>query len=260
MKLRWNSAHDSEIDRKRYESENIVHLSNNLLNLGDGYLDFPKQHIPPFECYYKMVENFYAHIPGPIRVLEIGAGTGQHTKHLLSSKTLVTVLDISESAIAIIEKRFKEQLKGVIGNIESLPFEKESFDLVVSCGALSYGDPEKMDPEICRVLKPGGSLIVLDSLNHNLIYRTNRWFRYLRGNRTLSTILRIPTLQRLQKLGTKFNVRQEEYFGAWIWVFPVMSILLGQTRANALNQALEKLSLSKKYSFKVAVHFEDKKE
>ena len=36
--------------------------------------------------------------------------------------------------------------------------------------------------EIYRVLKQGGILIIVDSLNHNPVYKFNRWIHYLYGN------------------------------------------------------------------------------
>lgn len=92
-----------------------------------------------------------------------------------------------------------------MGNIEGLPFTDSSFDLVVSCAVLSYGDPPKVDREILGVLRPGGTFILIDSLNHNLIFKLNRWVRFLRGSRSLSTVLRIPKMRRLQRMCSPFD-------------------------------------------------------
>jgi len=49
------------------------------------------------------------------------------------------------------------------GNVESLPFENDFFDTVLSTMAFSgYPDGDAAMSEMKRVLKPGGRLIILD--------------------------------------------------------------------------------------------------
>ena len=64
-------------------------------------------------------------------------------------------------------------------DMELLPFENNSFDIVCSAGSLSYGDNLTVMNEIYRVLNQTGSFIAVDSLNNNLIYRLNRYINYL---------------------------------------------------------------------------------
>lgn len=259
MKIFPNTDDDSERDRERYERANLNHLANDLLDLEDGYESFPIQHTPPFAQYYKEIEKFLIPKESKIRVLEIGAGNGQHTKQLLTSKTEVTALDISESSLAIIEKKFNGLITTVIGNIECLPFESDYFDLIVSAGALSYGEPKKVDSEIFRVLKMDGAFIFIDSLNHNWIYRANRFFRFMRGNRTLSTVLRIPDLVRVEEIGFMYKKSYVSYFGAWLWIFPLFRFTFGRRIAIKINGWLETLPISKRNAFKIVARFEGKK-
>jgi ubiquinone/menaquinone biosynthesis C-methylase UbiE len=87
------------------------------------------------------------------------------------------VLDISEKSLAVCKSLFSE-VQTRVGNIEKIPLESNSIDIVLAAGSLSYGDHQKVRNEILGVLKPEGSLIVLDSLNHNLAYRMNRYIHY----------------------------------------------------------------------------------
>jgi ubiquinone/menaquinone biosynthesis C-methylase UbiE len=49
------------------------------------------------------------------------------------------------------------------GSVENLPFADEDFNIVTSNGALNLvPDKAKAFAEICRVLKPGGRLMVAD--------------------------------------------------------------------------------------------------
>lgn len=61
----------------------------------------------------------------------------------------------------------------MVADMEQLPFENESFNIVTSAGSLSYGYQIKVDYEIRRVLKPNGFFICVDSLKHNPIYKIN---------------------------------------------------------------------------------------
>ena len=97
------------------------------------------------------------------KVLEIGSGTGANLWFLQKEELEVSGIDSSKTGIE--ESLKKLGVKGQsppdlhIGNFSSLPWETESFDLVVDVFAL-YANilPEihKTVKEIVRVLKPGG--------------------------------------------------------------------------------------------------------
>ena len=81
----------------------------------------------------------------------------------------------------------------------------------------------------------GGVMIAIDSLNDNLIYRFNRYMHYLKGNRSKSTLIRMPTMSLLDKYTEKFGHAEVKFFGAITWAFPLLSKVLSE-------QALTKLS------------------
>ena len=97
------------------------------------------------------------------KVLEIGSGTGANLWFLQNEGLDVSGIDSSKTGIK--ESYKKLDLNGQspadlrVGNFSSLPWEQESFDLVVDVFAL-YANilPEihKTVKEIVRVLKPGG--------------------------------------------------------------------------------------------------------
>lgn len=124
--------------------------------------------------------------------LELGAGSGMHTAGLLNTGARVTAADISPGALALLERKLAGVAQGRlltrVADMESLPFESGSFDVVACAGSLSYGEPALVDAEIRRVLRAGGTFICVDSLNHNPVYRLNRWLHYKRGERTRSTL------------------------------------------------------------------------
>lgn len=96
---------------------------------------------------------------GSKRILDLGCGDGTRLGLLETSAEKVGV-DISDYAINKAVKKYSgvEFLKA---DIEKLPFEKESFDLVFSMFVLEHvQNPEKVLKEAIRVLKKGGILIL----------------------------------------------------------------------------------------------------
>jgi SAM-dependent methyltransferase len=48
----------------------------------------------------------------------------------------------------------------VRGSIDELPFDDDSFDLVTATGVLEYSGVSRAVPEVARVLRPGGRIIL----------------------------------------------------------------------------------------------------
>lgn len=187
-------------------------------------------------------------------VLELGAGIGVHTWHLLRTGAHVTATDLSPNALAVLEDNLRPTAEGRlrtrVADIEALPFDDASFDVVTCAGSLSYGDPHRVDAGVLRVLKPGGAFVCIDSLNHNPVYRFNRWVQYRRGIRTLSTLRRMATIERLQSLGRHFTSADIRYFGGASWAMPLVGRLVGQDGAAALSDALDRLFHVRRSAFK----------
>ncbi len=251
----WNHAKDIERERQRYNLTSRLKLSRDLNDFDEGYAHFPEEHKAPFKKYYKYIEEevFEAR-----DVLEIGAGTGQHTRPAITPQSDLTVLDISENSIEVLQKKFSNSVKAVIGNMEELPFPDSSFDLIISCGALSYGDPYKVDREILRTLRPGGTFIFIDSLNHNPLFKINRWIRFLRGSRSLSTILRIPKMKRIQELAKNFHESEFISFGKWIWIHQILNIFLSDELSMRIYNSIEGSNTKSKYGFKIVAKLKNK--
>jgi ubiquinone/menaquinone biosynthesis C-methylase UbiE len=113
--------------------------------------------------------------------LELGAGFGRHTSVIADCGVKLIVNDISESALEINNLIHPNIFKSIASNMDAIPLPNQSIDVVICCGSLSYADPKKVNREIFRLLKPGGHLIILDTLNHNPIYRINRYIKVLTG-------------------------------------------------------------------------------
>lgn len=102
-------------------------------------------------------------------VLDAGSGTGIVTMSLLDSgfkPKRVVALDLSFNSLRLSREQFAKKRRysrivGVQGNILTLPFAENTFDMVMTCGVLEYVNLEDGLRELSRVLKPSGKLVLL---------------------------------------------------------------------------------------------------
>jgi ubiquinone/menaquinone biosynthesis C-methylase UbiE len=135
------------------------------------------RHLGPvlFEPYAKELAS---RIPeGAKRVLELAAGTGRLTKHLLAgigADAELVVTDLNEPMLDEAKKhitRGHERVQWKAADMLALPFEAGSFDAVFCQFGLMFA-PDKLQAmkEMRRVLAPGGTLLlsVWDELGKNV--------------------------------------------------------------------------------------------
>lgn len=174
---------------------------------------------------------------------------------MMPANSFQCLADLSENSVRLAVKQNRTIQKkpfGVAADAETLPFADNSFDLVTCAGSLSYFHPNQGALEIRRVLKPGGYFICVDSLNHNWIYRVNRWVHYLLGRRTRSTLKRIPTEPTLNifagQIGTMLHV---SYHGIFLFLKPLLEIWFSKKKLTRyLVKADQKYPFLKHWSFK----------
>jgi ubiquinone/menaquinone biosynthesis C-methylase UbiE len=182
-------------------------------------------------------------------VLELCSGTGLNTYALVQTGARVLASDISSKSLEVLSTRIVN-VKTSVADIENLPFEEQSFDVVSIAGSLSYGAPDLVDAEIRRVLRPGGIFICVDSLSHNPIYKFNRWFHYMKGDRTKSTLRHMPTMERIQSISSGFSSAEVRYFGAVSYLMPVLARIVGQNRAAEVSDAVDRFVNVRRAAFK----------
>lgn len=103
-------------------------------------------------------------------LLDVGSGEGYWTNQFAKITKKAIGIDPDKNAILDSRKFFSsENIEFVEGIAEELPFEKNSFDKVVSVSVLEHvPNQEQALKEISRVLKPGGMLsISVDVLNED---------------------------------------------------------------------------------------------
>ncbi|TQR19421.1 class I SAM-dependent methyltransferase [Psychrobacillus vulpis] len=94
-------------------------------------------------------------------VLDAGCAAGWYTNQLANLGAIVTATDISPKMVEATKRRVGESAEVLCLDLENkLPFEDESFDIIVSSLVLHYiEDWSKPFSEFRRVLKPNGKLL-----------------------------------------------------------------------------------------------------
>ena len=109
------------------------------------------------------------------RALDVGTGPGQFAFYLARAGFDTTGIDLSPNMISAAHKKGREMGLAIdfrTGDAEALPFEDNTFDVVVSRNLLwTLPSPETAMREWHRVLKPGGRIIVSDGFWKNLTWR-----------------------------------------------------------------------------------------
>lgn len=164
---------------------------------------FARSPVGTKEFFEEVSEHRYAlepHIPDIVRyerwmgcdVLEAGCGIGTDGARFAAVGARYTGLDFSPSAIELARRRFDlYDLPGrfVAGSVTDLPFPSDTFDLVFSHGVIHHvTDTEKAAKEFGRVLKPGGTAIVM--VYHRRSF--NYYVTILLVRRTFVALLSLP--------------------------------------------------------------------
>lgn len=93
------------------------------------------------------------------QVLDAGCGTGQLARALLSEGMLPARMTLLDPSKAMLAQCADLPVPKVVGRLESLPFDNDTFDIVTCVWALETAtDPEIALKELCRVVRPGGVL------------------------------------------------------------------------------------------------------
>lgn len=134
---------------------------------------------PPHDTVHHLEYAF--HLLGDIQgktVLDFGCGAGEHSLLLAAKGARVIGIDISPELIEIARLRLKLNRLATdfrIASAYATGLLSASVDIVFCISILHHLDLEQARPEVLRVLKPGGILIVQEPV------RDSRTYAFLRG-------------------------------------------------------------------------------
>lgn len=152
-------------------------------------------------------------------VLDAGAGTGRISLKLHAAGAHVTALDISPEMLAKLHQK-EPKIAIEEGDMESMPFEDASFDMVFSSLALVH--LKKVEPfldECYRVLKDGGKAVLV-----NIHYRKSMLLKDNRGKYTIEAYNHFPRHVTEAAESMAFGIEHDEILteGDDVWISQIL--------------------------------------
>ncbi|NES76289.1 MULTISPECIES: bifunctional 2-polyprenyl-6-hydroxyphenol methylase/3-demethylubiquinol 3-O-methyltransferase UbiG [Okeania] len=118
---------------------------------------------------FKFFDRYVPHWQG-LKVLDVGCGGGFSCEFMAKRGAIIYGIDSSAKCIEVAQKHSGENSLDInykIGIAESLPYENNTFDVVICVDVLEHvSDYRQVVSEIYRVLKPGG-IFLYDTINRN---------------------------------------------------------------------------------------------
>lgn len=188
-----------------------------------------------------------------VRALDLGCGTGITLDLLVARYGQAVGLDASQEMLDGYPAEAHREVSLIRGDMHSLPFRPDSFDVIVCRSALHHMDDEvAVLREIASALRPGGRLILGEPANDNVLTRLARWWVRRRPSYgKLHTIDRAYTRAQLRTLleAAGLEVIREVRFGFLAYplcdnpeLVPVLKLLpFARTLAGGL-RALDRLA------------------
>jgi len=130
-------------------------------------------------------------LPSGLVLADIGCGTGSLTRELARFAKKVIAVDLSPEMLRRARMAAREREVSNVefrrGDAEKLPLARRSVDAAFCVMVLHFlADPERALGELCRVTRPGGSIVVLDLVPHQQEWmRTEMAHRWLGFDRAV---------------------------------------------------------------------------
>ncbi|WP_426116435.1 class I SAM-dependent methyltransferase [Pseudomonas sp. DSP3-2-2] len=130
---------------------------------------------------HRLVEKNYRASDHIGKVLEIGAGTGEHLAFVKHGFDEYTLSDLDPKTLNIAEKKLASyaqgKLKFAVQSGDHLSYPDSTFDRVIASHVLEHiYQPHLALKEWIRVLKPGGTLSILIPTDPGMAWRLGRHF------------------------------------------------------------------------------------
>jgi SAM-dependent methyltransferase len=138
-------------------------------------------------------------------LLDLGCGFGKKASAFQQIGFTVTGIDGDQARIDEAIKNFP-QIHFIHFRIaDTLPFDDNSFDVVFSHSVFQYLEHRPILDEIHRILKPGGSIIMVENLKNNPITRLGRVYHKRKGFNFHSYPFNHFTFSEMEKLKNEFS-------------------------------------------------------
>ncbi|WP_330924880.1 malonyl-ACP O-methyltransferase BioC [Candidatus Sororendozoicomonas aggregata] len=172
------------------------------------------------------------------RILDVGSGTGYQTRQLRRRypNANITGIDlaIGMAQYASAQTPCHHPIHWAVGDMECLPFQSDTFDLVYSSLAIQWGELSHVLQEIKRVLKPGGLFVFSSLLCGTMVELKTAWQQVDDESR----MNRFKTLAEKQQVFEQLHMPLNHVHRRWETLFyPSVRAMLGELKALGVNVA-----------------------
>jgi ubiquinone/menaquinone biosynthesis C-methylase UbiE len=133
--------------------------------------------IDPRIFHVRLIQEYFGDLAGK-RVLDAGCGKGRFARILRESNESAAIcgLDISPEMLKFVP----EGIDRAAASMTALPFPSDAFNFVYATESLEHAvEIEKAVSELCRVLKPGGRIVIIDkTIEHFGKLETPAWEKW----------------------------------------------------------------------------------
>ncbi len=133
--------------------------------------------IDPRIFHVKLIVDYLGDLNGK-RALDVGCGKGRFARVLKDNnpEARITALDLAVAMLRFVPK----DIEPCAATMTALPFPNNAFDGAYATESLEHAvDIEKAIAEICRVVKPGGRIVIIDkNAEHWGKLKTPHWEKW----------------------------------------------------------------------------------
>lgn len=147
---------------RRWKPARVTALADIRRSFNEAAAD--EEHFPstidPRIFHVQLILRFFGDL-GHGRVLDVGCGKGRFARVLKehNPQSRVTAFDLAEAMLQVVPSG----IQPCCGSMTALPFPDNSFDAAYATESLEHAiDIEKAVSEMCRVVRPGGRIVIID--------------------------------------------------------------------------------------------------
>lgn len=144
--------------------------------------------IDPRIYHVQLILEYFGDLTGK-RVLDVGCGKGRFARILKerNPQSAIVGLDLAEAMLRFLPS----DVAACSASMTDLPFSDQSFDAAYATESLEHAvDIERAVAEMCRVVKPGGKIVIIDkNAEHWGRLKTPHWEKWFQ-RKELEKLLR----------------------------------------------------------------------
>jgi ubiquinone/menaquinone biosynthesis C-methylase UbiE len=199
----------------------FTHLKNRVFGAAALNIGF---RAPFLFCEKWIAQN----IPMDAKILDFGCGTGSCTLFYALQGRKMTGFDISFESVRLADRMSRDinvhdRMRLCVGSGEAIPLPDNSVDVVFSSAVLSFVDLDKALSEMTRVLKPTGTVLILDTMGHNPVLNFKRTRNLKKGARTKWSVDHILKQSDLAKMKQYFAAAKYRHFDLFVLPFALIA-------------------------------------